>query len=76
MSYVQCVCVRGCVRETFLLLFEPHEFRLFQRHCESYNRGAHAEVSHESAVMFAILQSVNGSEVSGSADDFECIVKW
>lgn len=68
------MCVCGCERERFLLLFEPHEFRLFQRHCESYNRGAHADVSDEIAIIFEILKSGSGSG-SGSAGDFEYIVK-
>lgn len=50
-----CVYVRVfvCMRESFLLLFEPHEFRLPQRHIfDNCYRGAHAEVKYELAIIF------------------------
>lgn len=74
MSFVLCVYIRvcGCEREVCTAI-EPHEFRLYQRHSESYNRGAQAEVLDEIAIIFSILRSAHGSEVSSAAGDFECV---
>lgn len=48
---MQCVHVR----ERFLLLFEPHEFRLFQGHT------LRVTTEHELAIMFSVLKLIHGN---------------